>query len=278
MTKGYKIPGPERQTTVTERTSGQYLASAPRSPVPTGQCEKAGGYLHMQGPHPRRRTLMLGGRARMACQDIYPSRLLRKNTRHPGMKANVSAMGEGGHYNYYPGMFLEKYAFKFLWMNLWLPRLFAIQTCFYWEGPSYAVTWKTHGELFPNSYLLVNWGKIIYHVEFSSDLFLSVFSTGSIEALEKTLVDRINKHAWFWGPGGRCNWLSHEMTLDTFPKMRHEIDTLAFLSCLCFLTQVFRTLPRKKGASSWRIPKRLYQLLVWFYVTVHIVAPSYRGN
>ena len=39
------------------------------------------------------------------------------------------AMG-WGHYNYYSRIILGKYIFKFLWMNLWLPGLFAIQTSF----------------------------------------------------------------------------------------------------------------------------------------------------
>ena len=122
--------------------------------------------------------------------------------------------GKRGLYNYDLGMFLGRYVFKVLWMNFWLPKLLVIQTRLYWQGPNHACTWKTHGELSPSHYLLANWGRISYHVEFSSVLFPGIFSTGSIETLQKTLVERVKKDAWFWVSGSRSSWLSHKLTSD----------------------------------------------------------------
>ena len=153
-----------------------------------------------------------------------------------------------------------------------------IYTHLCWGGPNRAGTWKVCGELFPSSYLSVNWGRIFCHVGVSSVLFFSVFSTGSIETLQKTLVERVNKRAWFWGSESRSNRLSHKLTSDILAMIHHKVDISAFLLCLWFLNQLFRTLLRRKGASSWRVPKRIYQFLVSFCIMVHTEAPSYWCN
>lgn len=209
---------------ITERRTSRAVSCMDGIPIPKGLCDEGQVLpMHMVAATQEQNSNVRRLNFREAANT---STLLNSWERifiTLGWKQTSLGRGKRGDCNYYFRMFLGRYVLRLLWMNLWLPKLFVIQTHLCWGDPNHAGTWKIHGELFPSSYPLVNWGRIFYHVGFSFVLFSSVFSTGSIETLQKILAERVTKHASFWGSESRPNWLSHKLTSDTLSVIHHKV-------------------------------------------------------